>query len=61
MPPDYVYSTRKGDDVYHVFWLCSEVSDIKKKHRQDIKPPAAENRRLCEVCADEMRRLLAIP
>ena len=58
MPADLIYSSRKGDDVYHAFYACSEVEHIKKKHKQYGQPPAYEQRRLCEVCEAEMRRLL---
>jgi hypothetical protein len=58
VPADYIYSSRKGDDVYHVFVLCPKVDLIKKKHKQYGKPP--ENRRLCEICEQEMRDLLAL-
>lgn len=58
MAADYIYSSRKGDDVYHVFFMCSEVDNIKKKHKKYGKPPAA--RRLCDICEREMRGLLGL-
>ena len=60
MPADYIYSTRKGDEVYHVFIACSEAVKIKKKHTKYGLPPASEQRRLCEVCESEMRGILSL-
>lgn len=58
MPADYIYSAREGDRVYHVFFMCSEARKIEEKHKKYGLPPAAERRRLCDVCEAEMRRLL---
>ena len=58
MPADYIYSTRKGDAVYHVFFGCSEAVKIKKKHMQFGLPPSDDQRRLCDVCESEMRGIL---
>lgn len=56
MPVDYIYSSRKADDVYHVFFLCHDARDIKEKHKQYGPPPYG--RRLCDACRDDMRALL---
>lgn len=54
--PDYIYSSRKQETVYHVFYRCHDARDIKEKHRQYRSPPS--HLRLCDACRDEMERLL---
>lgn len=58
MGADYVWSTKKGEDVFHVFLLCHDALNIKKKHRT-VGASAPPGRRLCEACEAEMRSLLS--
>jgi hypothetical protein len=57
---DYVYSTKPNNrNVFHVFMLCPDAQDIKKKHREYKAAPAEENRDLCDECRREIDELLA--
>lgn len=57
MPPDYIWSTRRDEVIFHVFYLCHDARDIKKKHRE-VGPVPPPGRRLCEACEADMRALL---
>jgi len=60
MPMDYVYSTEpNASNVFHVFMMCSDAQDIKKKHREYNAPAVSENRGLCQECHREIDALLA--
>lgn len=53
MPVDFVHTkTPEKKPVFHIFFMCPSAQDIDKADKVYSKPPAGENRVLCEKCRE---------